>query len=476
MKCNKCGSDLERNARFCTECGAPVPADEIYCDRRSVTEEGNGGKSHSGIMIGIIIGVLILILGGIAFVFRNEIIGLFSGDSSGSGDSGNVHPELSELAEEATSSFTLTDKAVQEPEKAEIKRGNVAVKAEYDNGAPVSASVEVFKEGADESAIAVVELTAGSGTVLLEEGRYFFRLTVDGKEITSPVHEVTFEADANGDIQGLILPAIVIEASQVYPDIVNAAYDSRSVWIEKMTEDYGVTDDFYFWFQDVNMDGKADFVVGPAITGAHACYIFTVWEEKGGRLEKSGRYYNDDYMTNDILMWHNYGEDMDFKRPASNADSFYPALYKSGGNYIYLYPISDGDASVTVMAIRSISCPDGIITEEFRIERSANNDFYYVKGKSVAAEQFREYYESYCSDLTPVSTYTEKLSYNELQTASEKNWKERLNSSYETWKIEDSSGDVNLGFDSYISRMKDKPEPSVSANNDSVLYEKNSRN
>lgn len=371
------------------------------------------------------------------------------------------------LGEKTTSLFTLTDEAAQELEEAKVKEGKVTIKLEYEDGTPASARIDITSENGQEGfGFSNVE---GSETLTLEEGTYTIEVGIDGEKITS-TFEVKFEIDANGDTKDLVLPPIIIESPENYTDIVNAAYESCSVWVKDMTTEHGATDDFYFWFQDVNMDGKTDFVVGPAITGAHACHNFVVWEEKNGKLEKSSRYYSDGYMTNDILMWHNYGSDMDFKRPASSADSFYLNLYKNNGKYVYIYPSSDGDASSTVMLISSISCPGGAITEEFRIDRMASGDSYYIKNKKVSAEQFKKDYESYCRNLTPVNTYTEKLSYNELKTATEKEWKEKLQSSYETWATKDSSGDVNLGFDSYVAKMKDEPEPTASDDDECPLF------
>ena len=307
---------------------------------------------------------------------------------------------------------------------------------------------------------AVIPNVGGSYTTVLEEGSYTFNVTVDGKS-TVVDKDIEFDIDADGNIIDLVLPAIIIEAPEKYADIVNTVYDSFSVWVKNMTVDYGVTDDFYFWFQDMDMDGTAEFIVGPAVTGAHSCHSFVIWEEKNGKLVQSSKFYNSEYASNEILMWHNYGTGMDFKRPSSNADSFYLYLYKKNGKYIYIYPSSDGDAFSTVMLVNSISCPGGDITEEFRIDQTADGDNFYVKGKKVSAEQFKESYESYCSELTPVTTFTEKLSYNSLKTADEKTLKDKLSSSYDTWAVKDGSGSVNLGFNTYIKNVEDTTEPTV---------------
>lgn len=379
--------------------------------------------------------------------------------------------DLKFLGEKTTSLFTLTEEAVKELEKAQIKSGNVKISVEYDDGSTFTGEVTANKADSEGTGLGAGSTTSdGKVTFFLEEGKYTITVSPDdGGEDTTISREIKFETDADGNVADLVLPTIVIEAPERYPDIVNAVYDNFSVWVKYMTEEYGVKDDFYFWFQDMNMDGKPEFVVGPAVTGAHACHAFAVWEENNGKLEQSSKYYTDDYMTNDILMWHNYNADMDLNRPSSNADSFYMTLYKNNGKYVYIYPISDGDADITVMAISSISCPGGTTTEEFRIEQSSSGDTYYVKGKKVSAEQFKKDYEKYCSALTPVFTYTEKLSYNDLKTSTEKTWKEKLSSSYDAWAAKDSSGSVNLGFNSYVSKLKDTSEP-TKADDDDPLF------
>lgn len=59
-KCEKCGADLQENARFCPKCGAPVT---VTNSTSSVYREGDGRKKKIPYAIIIIIGILVVAIG-----------------------------------------------------------------------------------------------------------------------------------------------------------------------------------------------------------------------------------------------------------------------------------------------------------------------------------------------------------------------------------------------------------------------------
>ena len=139
MYCSKCGSKLEQNSKFCAHCGEKT-AEEITTNSGMTNvsyEQQTGKKSSTGLIIGLVVGLLVLVGGAamVAVLFFGLSItnGLSSPTTENSSitiaDQDDVTPTTVSTGDKEV---TFGSYSVKLPKEAEIEVGTDSVMFLYD--------------------------------------------------------------------------------------------------------------------------------------------------------------------------------------------------------------------------------------------------------------------------------------------------------------------------------------------------------
>lgn len=147
---------------------------------------------------------------------------------------------------------------------------------------------------------------------------------------------------------------------------VNAVLESENIWLQNLKDTMKESGDSgYCWFQDINMDGTPEFIVGGYTLGAHAAKNFKVYSISSGQLKPMVRSDSDIEEDNDLDFWrHGYI----FSDPELSKNDFQGYLYADeNGDYNFYAASIDGDGSGTYFCLDEVLVSDDTFRREERI-------------------------------------------------------------------------------------------------------------
>ena len=243
---------------------------------------------------------------------------------------------------------------------------------------------------------------------------------------------------------------------------IDALLTSEDVWTESPQ---GYTrnmhnSDVYCWFEDLNMNGTPELVIGPMVGGAHVVHDFEVWTYDNGTLEKFGIYYpnglysNTPEYSNSLSLWlHDIDETVEGKA------SFRYQLFqdKTTGEYKYVCINVDGNGLESNRGLEVISCNDISINTGFRLTITDAGYSCKVNGSSVSKEEFINEYDEFFSNLTPYEISTKDFLYKSYIGMGAEDKKDILSESYDAWSYAETN-QVILPLSEDVLKIKEACE------------------
>ena len=226
---------------------------------------------------------------------------------------------------------------------------------------------------------------------------------------------------------------------------IDALLTSEDTWT-KSSQDYTINthnSEVYCWFEDLNMNGTPELVIGPMERGAHAENEFEVWTYDNGALEKFNFYYqNSEHSTSEYsntlrLLLH----DADKVNLEGKARFRYQLFQdKTTGEYKYVCINADGDGFESYRWLEIMSCNDTSINSGFDLTiTDADSYSCKVNGSSVSKEEFVNEYDKFFSNLTPYEISTKDFLYKSYIEMGTEDKKAVLTESYDAWSYAEIS-------------------------------------
>jgi len=244
------------------------------------------------------------------------------------------------------------------------------------------------------------------------------------------------------------------------PSIVKAVIAGENTWLTEF-DDMTISGRNDCWFQDMDMDGEPEFIVGGLEAGAHASKVFKVYKEINGVLTEVRNITDFDNEDTTLSFWNHD------KSLPEGYGGFRCQLFrdKTTGKFIYVYPMVDGVASEEdyfLEEFRLVNDTAFIESEKLTITENQNGFFCTVDGNRVKENALVKAYYSYFSNFTPYQTtvklipctassaeqaeYYDNLSYDEKIDA--------LTKSYQAWAYQETDS-VELPLADIIRKLSD---------------------
>lgn len=231
-----------------------------------------------------------------------------------------------------------------------------------------------------------------------------------------------------------------------------AVIDGGEIWEEYPNEFISFGGDaggISCWFEDLDMDGAPEFIVGPIVSGAHAVHEFEIWSCKNDSLEPFElQYYGEEKCSNMISLWYHYTPEEEY------SDLLRSRLFKdkTTGEYLYVIRGADGNGSGNISYLSvlnggkrlwengrfSVSEYYSTSAGSLQTEYKANN--YYTD----SMEQLQENYKAFCENLVRYDFTTETFSFDAYSSGTESEKRELLMKSYNAFKYEESDQKSDL--------------------------------
>ena len=296
----------------------------------------------------------------------------------------------------------------------------------------------------------------GHFELILPDGEYTLTVTADGYETyTSPdTIEVKSEGVTYAD-QIKLMPKATV------PAIVQAVLDGEAQWqddpnnyLQNVHET--TAEQVCGWFQDLNMDGEPEYIVGPLVGGAHSAHDFYIWTEEDGKLKAynlGAESSSDGGLSNIYTLWP--------MQSGAGSAAFTGQLFQNTKTKEFLYTFfnEDGVSSEGWQIVDTMQCAEKtIFGGRFSVTTEyANNNItgyrYTANGEeNIPAQQFKDAYEAYFADLQPFAVTTKNVSYQDYQAADAEGRKALLLDSYNAWSYQETS-DVTLPLSDEIARI-----------------------
>ena len=228
--------------------------------------------------------------------------------------------------------------------------------------------------------------------------------------VTESVSETVSETQTS--ISETVAETTVTEKE--YPDTVKTLIEKKKYWQdivnEAMQESYG---ELQFWFQDIDMDGTPEFIVGGSSFGAHGARGYSVFKVDGGDV-KLMKDIHDDYSENVLMFWlHDEEENSQHPELAGFAAKLF---CDEQGNYEYLtysvdstadkmeyylerlVPADGGFKQEKILTFYMCFEPDGSVSYMFEPEWDSEKSKYTG---TISKEEFLSRYDIYFSFLSP---------------------------------------------------------------------------
>lgn len=227
---------------------------------------------------------------------------------------------------------------------------------------------------------------------------------------------------------------------------IDALLTSEDTWTES-PQGYTTNmhnSDVYCWFEDLNMNGTPELVIGPMVSGLHSANDFEVWTYDNGILEKFNIYYPNgkysdapEYSNSLSLFLH----DVDGATLEGKASFRYQLFQdKTTGEYKYVCIDADGNGFEAYRGLEVISCNDTSINSGFNLTiTDAGSYSCEVNGSSVSKEEFVNEYDKFFSNLTPYEISTKDFLYKSYIEMGTEDKKAVLTESYDAWAYAETS-------------------------------------
>ncbi|MCD7891537.1 MAG: S8 family serine peptidase [Ruminococcus sp.] len=316
--------------------------------------------------------------------------------------------------------------------------------------------------------------SAGHFELILPEGQYTLTVTAegyvdyiwqDGNDFQNPI-EVKNEGVNYLDGWIKMTPEVTT------PDIVQVVLDNEELWLESLNDEYHDENsvefyDNYCLFQDMDIDGNVEFIVGGDVTGIHA-HSFHVYKYINNELIECLE-YTDSHST--LCFW-------DYINHEPTYDGFLCKLYKNNdtGEFIYVSPGEDGIASESYYILDELEFLSNntfkwnTIVEYVITYTSdpATESFYsgdYPDQVNISLSEFLNIYDAHFANMTPYRTTMQAIPCSEISSdrdgyydsMSDEEKLVVLTESYNAWSYtEDNS--IKRPLADVIDELRDKVE------------------
>lgn len=260
----------------------------------------------------------------------------------------------------------------------------------------------------------------------------------------------TFAVSGNLSVSAIDVQNVEETDSSVVTDtkgqFIDALLTSEDTWTES-PQGYTTNmhnSDVYCWFEDLNMNGTPELVIGPMVSGLHSANDFEVWTYDNGILEKFNIYYPNgkysdapEYSNSLSLFLH----DVDGATLEGKASFRYQLFQdKTTGEYKYVCIDADGNGFEAYRGLEVISCNDTSINSGFNLTiTDAGSYSCEVNGSSVSKEEFVNEYDKFFSNLTPYEISTKDFLYKSYIEMGTEDKKAVLTESYDAWAYVETS-------------------------------------
>lgn len=239
--------------------------------------------------------------------------------------------------------------------------------------------------------------------------------------------DAIFEKESEND--AMIKKILTDETWQEFPNqYLNIGYANSEV---------------YCWFQDMNMDGIPEFIIGPMVSGAHAAHDFEIYTYQNGSLKQ---------LFGDIVtIWPN-GRNM------TGENSFNYQLYKKNdGSYIWFSEEVDGVATESYYILNAIGvntqCNATQMGDIFSITESAKGKNYSSYTDQLTREEFLDKYENEFKNLQYCDITRQSFHFKDYLNANNSTREAMLKQSYEAWTFTPSNTMI-YPFDNKIAEIR----------------------
>ena len=461
MTCKKCGLELKRSDKFCPRCGEIAPKQKTSTTKKVVV------VLASFLAVVAIYGVVSVVLNNSNSspkVYKNTSRS-FDGNYNGNYKSNvkkNLNTSESETeAEKGIITGQVLDDSGNPIENAEVCAIVVREAETKDNAESVSDT------SGNDSEIKTKTDKEGKYSIECLVGEYKIQITADGYDGFISEKYVTVSAGENVNIE-----KITIKKIDTTPQIVQALLDSESTW-QEFPNDYvnagfQVSDYVSCWFQDMDMDGNPEFIVGPMISGAHSAHDFCIWKNNNGNLEK--------FCIEDEELVSPASSDIFTLWPGNDdkgSGSFTSKLFLNTDNnkYYYFFYNEDGVYNETYWMSDLFDCSSKkisskySITEHFESEGSNPIRTFTIDNNEVSQDQFLSDYNAYFSKLKSYSITVKDINYLNYRSLSIDEKKKLLIDSFNAWNYNEDKN-IALPLAEKISEiLENSNENSVDESN-----------
>lgn len=246
--------------------------------------------------------------------------------------------------------------------------------------------------------------------------------------------------------------------------VVEVVIENESMWLYSIDE--GADGYTECWFQDLDMDGVPEFIVGGQVVGAHGGVFFDVYRYQDGKLA----YMSVQSIENGTVWDTRLGIWGTGSRGGHNG--FVCQLYQDTAtdSYVYVYPSSDGAADYTDYSMYelSLASDNTLITEEIVTVEWTMDGYlyqpeytYYETISTLTRKELLDRYDDYFTSLTPYRTSIKAIPCTRLSVdmsghydvMSDDEKKITLLESYEAWGYEKSAV-IERPFSDLISEIR----------------------
>jgi hypothetical protein len=205
------------------------------------------------------------------------------------------------------------------------------------------------------------------------------------------------------------------EAEETLPSMVQAVLEQESTWLDKVNTLYRTASDFYGqcngWFQDLDMDGTPEFIVGGAEEGRMGIAQYFIFYWDNGTLQPMEIRYSD--TSSESLSW-NVGA------LPTDAAQFPLYLYQSSEDGAYYYLSGEGSINGTENNTFTMSrwnvkeengkkifyCSETLFSVDILGGELTRCEGFSQSSSSFSPKQFLEDYENFFATRTMCRTTT----------------------------------------------------------------------
>ena len=313
-----------------------------------------------------------------------------------------------------------------------------------------------------------------------DNGKYTLECFADSYKITAKATGYsTFESDNFIDvvygeetIYNITLKKASEEAPQL-PAIVQTVYENEKMWLDDVNKLATEYDDATLgynecWFQDLDMDGTPEFIVG----GMEICLSLLV-PDSCSNVYHIYKCVDDELKSINIKGYVNHGEDLeqiltitgDFSERDYGSNAFkllQTFKNEKTGNYLHTlktkYGATDGSGTQFLIFSYNMNGNELFEDEAYSIFTDVNDSIVDDRDKDTIIK----IYDDYFADLTPYKTTIKAIPCSDKSIDMPNNYdqmadeekKQALLDSYNAWSFEVDTN-AELPLESYINKLRE---------------------